>query len=57
MGIVSVFFLNCQTFHMFRSTTVITQQITMNPSSRFNNVLVWEEGKGRGKEEGGEERG
>lgn len=40
---------------MFRSTTVITQQ--MDPSSRFNNVLVWEEGKGRGKEEGGEERG
>lgn len=42
---------------MFRNTTVITQQITTDPSSRFTNVLVWEEGKGRGKEGGGEERG
>lgn len=29
----------------------------MDPSSRFTNVLVWEEGKGRGKEGGREERG
>lgn len=42
---------------MFRNTTVITQQITMDPSSRFTNVSEWEEGKRRGKEGGGEERG
>lgn len=42
---------------MFRNKTVITQQITMDPSSRFIHVLVWEEGKGRGKEGGGRKGG
>lgn len=50
-------FVNCQTLHMFRNTTVITQQITMDLSFRFNNVLVWEEGKGEGRKEMGKKGG